>query len=466
MLDTYYWGDVSRISPEAPVPVFRKWKEKSVPGGAANVACNLLAANQNVSLITAVGKDKAAEQLLQMLTEAGMDVSLSIRLDRPTSVKTRFMAGDNHQVIRMDVEETGDISSEECENLLSVSGQKIKEADILILSDYAKGLLSESVCRRVIALANQHHKKVLVDVKGTAAEKYAGAYLLKPNVKELHDLTGCPVASEEEITAAAKLLCGRCKGASVLVTRGAKGMMLVDADRNAPDGDGVHKIAADNREVYDVTGAGDTAMAYLAACIANQFSLVEAVETANHAAGIQVSKMGTSAVGLLEVAEAVSAEQTVSGKILKIGMAGYLRSVYAQKKIVFTNGCFDILHVGHIRYLRQAAELGDILVVGLNSDHSVQKLKGKGRPVNPERERAELLCSLEFVDYVIIFEEDTPYELIAALQPDVLVKGGDYLPQDIVGGELVQKRGGVVKALSLVEGKSTTKIIEQIWEQQ
>ena len=308
----------------------------------------------------------------------------------------------------------------------------------------------------IMQMAKENNIPVVIDVKDPKYGKYYGATLLKPNLNELRTLTGRNVQTDEEIIEAAEDLRSRSNCKYVLATLGAKGMILI--------GDGKpYFVKSLAREVYDVSGAGDTTIAYLATCIANGMPMRDAVDIANYAAGIQVGKVGTSSVYWQEVRDLISNEDHgISHKILSMEDIAHFRKDNAQKKIVFTNGCFDILHVGHKRYLQQAATLGDILVVGVNSDTSVKRLKGPSRPVNNEQDRAEMLSALGFIDYVVIFDEDTPYELIKKIQPDVLVKGGDYKPEDVIGRDIVEARGGRLELISFVEGKSTTNIINKI----
>ncbi len=456
MLDTYYTGEVRRISPEAPVPVFRKLAERSVPGGAANVAANLAAANQSVSILSVIGEDAAGAQLVTRLSRTGIDTAMLVPLKECTTEKVRFIAENNQQVMRLDNEVIDEIDNETRDRLLGILRERVDAFDTIVISDYGKGLLTESFTQGVIRLAKKHGKRTLIDVKGNNAAKYAGAFLIKPNMSELRDMTGLPAKTDEQIVSASIVLQETCDAQYILTTCGGRGMVLVGGKQPV-------FVAADDHEVFDVTGAGDTALAYLAAALANGFSVRKAVEVSNHAAGLQVTKVGTAAIGLREVSEAMSgAGEDMVNKMLDRRSAARLRELATEKRIVFTNGCFDILHVGHIRYLRQAAALGDMLVVGLNSDASVRRLKGEGRPVNSENDRAELLASLEFVDYIVVFEEDTPYELIKQIQPDVLVKGGDYAPEDVVGRDIVEARGGKLVLIDFVEGKSTTGIIHRI----
>lgn len=460
MLDAYFNGKVKRISPEAPVPVFLKKGERSTLGGAANVAANLVAAGQNASMLAIIGRDDHGQQLLDGFAAQEIDSELVLQvLDRSTTTKTRFLADNHQQLLRLDVEDSSAISKEEENILLEKLATQIEKFDLVILSDYMKGLLTYDFTQGVIQLARQAGKKVIVDVKDPDYHKYEGAYLLKPNLKELRDLTKMPAQSDEEIIEASKTLCVQSQVEFVLTTCGGQGMVLVDQQGNA------RKIACAPQEVYDVTGAGDTVIAYLGTCMANGMKLERAMDIANIAAGIQVSKVGTSSVYVSEI-ERYMAHMREDGtqlpKILSWEEIPELRRQAEQKQIVFTNGCFDILHIGHVRYLREAANLGDVMIVGLNSDASVKRLKGEERPINCQEDRAELLAALEFIDYVIIFEEDTPYELIQQIQPDVLVKGGDYQPDQVVGKDIVEAKGGRLELIPFVAGKSTTNVINKI----
>lgn len=456
MLDSYYFGEVNRISPEAPVPVFRKKTEENVLGGATNVAANLVAANQNVSMMSMVGDDNNGQLLLNLLVNNKITSELVVTLPRKTTVKTRFLAANHQQVMRLDVEDTNPITKTRSDELLKKLKGVIDQFDLILLSDYMKGFLTRDLCQGMIKMAVAHSIPVIVDVKDPNYGKYYGATLLKPNLSELRMLTGVNAQTDDEIVSASEELRKRSQCQYVLTTLGARGMVLV--------GDGApYFVKSKVREVFDVSGAGDTTIAYLAACMASRFSIRDSVDIANLAAGIQVGKVGTSSVGLEEVRSALSNECTCSSrKILSMVDAENLRTEKADKKIVFTNGCFDILHVGHLRYLEQASKLGDILIVGLNSDTSVKNIKGEDRPINSEDDRTEMLSALGFVDYVVVFEEDTPYNLIKAIQPDILVKGGDYKPEDVVGRDIVESRGGKVQILPFVEGKSTTSIINKI----
>lgn len=456
MLDTYYSGDVKRISPEAPVPVFRKKRERSVLGGAANVAANLMAADQNVSVMAMIGDDGNGERLKEIFKKQGINTDLILSLHRHTTEKIRFLASNHQQVLRLDVEDTDLLSDDDCQKMLYKLNDVVEKFDLILISDYLKGLLTLDFTQGIIKLAGDKGIPVIADVKDTMADKYRGAYLLKPNQKELHDLTGMPTGSDKEIVFASNYLREKCQCKYILTTCGARGMIL------AGDGE-PYFINAVEQEVYDVSGAGDTTIAYLAACMVNGFGIREAVDIANIAAGIQVGKVGTSSVYWREIrTELADQEKGNLHKIISGKAVERFRKEHIGQKIVFTNGCFDIMHVGHVRYLQEAAKLGDILVVGLNNDISVKRLKGAERPINNENDRTEMLSALGFIDYVVLFEEDTPLELIKKIQPDILVKGGDYSDEYVVGTNEVEERGGKLVLIPFIEGKSTTNIINKI----
>ncbi len=458
MLDVYERGIVKRISPEAPVPVFLKQPEltTSVLGGASNVAVNLVAAGQKVSIMSIVGRDPAGKKIKGMLAEYKIDTDLVCDLDRITTVKTRLLAANNQQVLRVDAEKTTNISLDEENLLLNKLARVIDEFDIIVLSDYLKGLLTIRLTQEIIHLANSNNIAVLVDVKDPNAEKYKDAYLLKPNLKELHDLTGLEVNNNNDVVIASRKLLELCHCQYVLTTLGANGMTLVSQSD-------AYSIRSVKQEVFDVTGAGDTTIAYLAACLANDYSIKDAMKISNYAAGVQVSKVGTSSVSWPEVMNLI---RTLKGnkttKYISSEELKNFRQEHANQCVVFTNGCFDILHAGHVSYLKQAAALGDVLVVGINSDDSVRRLKGTDRPVNNVNDRVAVLGALECVDYITVFEEDTPYNLISIVKPDIIVKGGDYKPDDVVGKDIVEAYGGRVEILPFVNGKSTTNIINKI----
>lgn len=456
MLDIYLDGDVKRISPEAPVPVFRKKTEWNVLGGVANVAANLVAAGQNVSLMTVIGKDENGEKIKKILLEKGINIDFVISMHRNTTTKTRFLANNNQQILRLDIEDTNNIGNSNILYVKNILENEICKFDLVVLSDYMKGFLNYDLTQGILQMAKRKGIPVIVDVKEASISKYRGAYLLKPNLLELRNLTKMRVETNKEIAQASEYLRKKSESKYVLTTCGARGMVLVGEDKP-------YFIEAVDREVFDVTGAGDTAIAYLAACIANGRDIKEAMKISNYAAGIQVSKVGTSVVYWEDIQNCLMdyVERNIH-KMLEGEAIDKFRERYRNKKIVFTNGCFDILHIGHIRYLQTAAKLGDILVIGLNSDTSIKRLKGSERPVNSQMERAEVLCALGFVDYVVIFEEDTPLNIINRIQPDILVKGSDYENKYVVGTREVEKRGGRLELVPFVKGQSTTNIIRKI----
>lgn len=459
MLDMYYYGEVERISPEAPVPVLKKKIERSLPGGAANVAANLAAAGQDVSVMSVIGDDEAGARLSGLLQQVGMKTNLLlIEEHRPTTSKMRFMGQNNQQMLRYDVEDSSAIHPASVERLIFLLSSHIASFDLVIMSDYLKGVLTPEFTQAAIKICASHDKKVLIDVKDTRTEKYNGAYLLKPNLQEVRHLTGIAAETDEEIALASRKLCLSCDAKYVLTTCGARGMILASKEG------GVERIESSSKTVYDVTGAGDTVIAYLAAGIANAMSIMESLKIANVAAGLQVAKVGTASVSISEMEKEWSQNLGPVSKIIEQENVKQLRNENPGKTVVFTNGCFDILHIGHIRYLKEAATMGELLIIGVNSDESVKRLKGPARPVNSVQERMEVLASLEFVDYVVQFEEDTPYELILAVQPDILVKGADYRPEEVVGKDIVEARGGRLELLPLVPEKSTTKILSKIGE--
>lgn len=458
MLDVCERGLVKRISPEAPVPVFWDQPDKKsyAPGGAANVAVNLVAAGQKVAIMSIIGDDKAGDKILDILKSYHINTEPICKFNRPTTVKTRLLASNNQQVLRIDSEVVTEINHDEEQILLEKYKNEAAKADLIIISDYLKGMLSKYLTQQIILFANEKDIPVLIDVKDPNVIKYKGAFLLKPNKKELHDLTGCELKTRGDIINASRQLLQKCGCKYVMTTLGAEGMALISTDD-------AYFIDSVKKEVFDVTGAGDTTIAYLAVCLANNFPIRQAVNIANYAAGVQVGKVGTSTVSWEEVQHLISRLTEVnSTKILSPEEIKTFREKHRDQKIVFTNGCFDILHAGHVSYLKKAAALGDILVVGLNDDDSVRRLKGYGRPVNNVNDRIVVISALECVDYLAVFSEDTPYNLINLIQPDILVKGGDYKPEEVVGKDIVEARGGEVEILPFVPGKSTTNIINRI----
>ena len=463
MLDTYHFGKVERISPEAPVPVFLETgRVKNVPGGAANVAVNIAAIGVETSLCSVVGNDENGKVLSKLLSS--QDVLTDYVLtdeDRMTTTKLRYIGPNNQQIMRADAEVTDEVSDRSIDPILGEIERNIASFGLVLLSDYSKGFLSEKVSQASIKIAKKAGIPVLIDVKEKNLDKYKGATLLKPNRKELSVLSGMPVETKEQAIAAAIFLCKEADAEYVLTTLGADGMILVNRDGLQ------YEVKSTTKEVFDVTGAGDTSIAYLAAEMVKGTEIKEAVKIANYAAGVQVSKVGTSIVYPDEVFAAMqedglNIDSSILDYTISDGLGAIKKAKEKGRKIVFTNGCFDILHAGHVSYLREAKKLGDILVIGLNSDDSIKRLKGNDRPINSLEDRETVLLALGFVDYVVPFDTDTPLDLIKAIMPDVLVKGGDYKAEDIVGAKEVISNGGEVKVLDFVPGKSTTGIIEKM----
>lgn len=463
MLDIYHFGQVNRISPEAPVPVFLETeKHRNVPGGAANVAVNIAAIGIETILFSATGSDENGNELISLLNDANVDTS-NVKLigGKRTCSKLRFIGQNNQQLLRVDTEDTDDIDTDLVIKEFNRICQSADGIGLILLSDYNKGFLTKDISQRLINLGRENGIPVLVDVKDKNIEKYKHAFLLKPNRKELADLTGLPVSTITDVEDASIKLCNNADVEYILTTLGADGMLLVNREKKLL----FSKSMA--REVFDVTGAGDTSVAYLAAELLLGKNIYDAIEIANYAAGVQVSKVGTSVVYPHEVEAIMSKEMNDFYKkqlnyYHENGMTPLLECKKQHKKIVFTNGCFDILHAGHVTYLKKAKRLGDVLVVGINTDASVKRLKGAERPINNIDARVLVLSALDFVDYVIPFDEDTPDELIKCVSPDVLVKGGDYNINEIAGRDIVESKGGLVITIPLVEGISTTNIVNRM----
>jgi D-beta-D-heptose 7-phosphate kinase / D-beta-D-heptose 1-phosphate adenosyltransferase len=458
MLDRSIWGDVDRISPEAPVPVLRSVRTTSAPGGAANVAMNLVGLGVSVAQAGFWGDDVEMRELRGLLAPAKVDLSGMIASCHPTISKTRITAR-NQQLLRLDVESAEPRPAAEHQALLERSLELVRTADAVILSDYDKGALSAPLCQEVIAHARQRGIPVLADPKGRDFSKYAGATTICPNLQELGLVTGIASRNLAPLLAAGQELVEQLGIDYMTVTMSEKGIRLLYPDR-------VAHSPTRARQVFDVTGAGDTVIATLAASLAGGLDPETAVTLANIAAGIVVGKTGTAPISGHElVAEfTASAQMKAPDKILDlphllVRLAEWRAS---GDRIVFTNGCFDILHVGHITLLEQCREFGDKVIIGLNSDASVRQLKGPTRPLVSESERARVLAALGATDAVIIFDQPTPLELIQAVRPDVLVKGGDYAASTIVGSDDVVTWGGRVEIVPTVTGASTTNTIRKM----
>ncbi len=453
MLDRYWHGSTSRISPEAPVPVVHVQNNEQRAGGAGNVALNISALGAKVSLMGFVGKDEAAQSLTDLLEDAGVLCLFEGLHSHPTVTKLRVMSR-HQQLIRLDFEDG--FSGVNSETLLHRYHAELEQAQLVILSDYGKGTLADVA--NFIALAKKMGKPVLVDPKGRDFTPYTGATVITPNLNEFEVVVG-KCKDENEIVTKGMALLTKLELEALLVTRGEHGMTLLC--KNEPP---LH-LPTHAKQVFDVTGAGDTVISVLGASLAAKKSLPEATALANVAAGIVVSKMGTAIVTPREFSYALYGQRPQHkgvGTLTQIS-AAMTHAKNEGEKIVLTNGCFDILHPGHIRYLQQAKKLGDRLVILVNTDESVKRLKGEERPINSLAYRMEMLAALECVDWVMPFAEDTPKEVIEELIPDILVKGGDYADiTSIVGHECVLRNGGEVKVLSFEEGHSTTNIIKTI----
>ncbi|MCV3457469.1 D-glycero-beta-D-manno-heptose-7-phosphate kinase [Campylobacter sp. CNRCH_2016_0050h] len=435
MVDHYIWCDCTRISPEAPVMVMKSQKEDKRLGGAGNVYANLKSLGAEVFALGLVGDDESGRFLKENL-----NAKLLVEKDRKTPLKSRILS-HSQQVLRLDDENDFDTKLED--EIIQEYRKIAKDYDAIILSDYAKGVLTSKVTKALIEHANTLNLPILIDPKGSDFSKYQNATLLTPNKKEAIQALG--VEKIDNLEKALKKLKDNLNLAYSIITLSEEGIALFDEK--------LHIIPAKALEVYDVTGAGDSVIAMLAYALALKVDIVKACELANDAAAVVVAKVGSVSVSLEEIKnlKKASFEDKIKSK-------EELVKLIQNQKVVFTNGCFDIMHYGHIKYLEKAKKLGDILVVGLNSDESVKRLKGNSRPINLEFQRACMLASMYFVDYVVIFNDDTPYELIDFLKPDVLVKGADYKGKEVVGSNLVKK----VELIDFEDGFSTTNIINRI----
>jgi D-beta-D-heptose 7-phosphate kinase/D-beta-D-heptose 1-phosphate adenosyltransferase len=459
MVDRYIFGSVNRISPEAPVPVNKVDHISSVLGGAANVANNLAHLDCQVCLAGLIGDDDNANLLRSLLDEAHIDGSgLIVRPGHDTTTKMRVL-GARQQMVRLDFEEVTDVTSVEEKQLCQWLNEQVAQGlDGVILSDYKKGVLTDSLAEKVISIVRQADIPVLVDPKGCDWTKYNGADFVTPNMKELSDCAGYSISNEgEAVVAAARKLHRKYDFAHLMITRSEKGITVIGKDGK------VWNNPATAQEVFDVSGAGDTVAAAFLAAIAGKLSIRTSLQIANAAAGIVVTKVGTYPIHRYELQklwhEWQPARWTPYRPLSWQQTAEKIRKWQSQgETVVFTNGCFDILHRGHVLYLQQAAMLGQHLVIGLNSDESVHRLKGETRPLNTQEDRAVLLSALGCVDEVVIFEQDTPKELLEVLRPDILVKGGDYKADEVIGRESVKR----VEIISFEEGYSTTGLIQKI----
>jgi len=457
MLDRYVYGTVRRISPEAPVPVLAVDREVAMPGGAGNVVRNLTALGAAVAFVSVVGDDQAGSDLTGLIGgQPGVEPWLLVQGGRTTTTKTRFIANGQH-LLRADQEIVQSIHPRLADRMVKIAGDAVAATAVLVLSDYGKGVLGGDTPRRLIEAAQAAGRKVVVDPKGRDYGRYAGADLVTPNRGELAEATGMKVDTEEAIIAAMRALRDAHGFHAVLVTRSEDGMTLLEGDR-------IHHFPAEAEEVHDVSGAGDTVVSTLSAAMASGRSLPVAARLANIAAGLVVGKVGTAVVREEELTEALTPERGALRKVMSRASAAEQVERWRRRgwRIGFTNGCFDLLHPGHVHLLEQARSWCDRLVVGLNSDASVKRLKGPARPIQGEAARAAVLASLATADCVTVFEEDTPVELIRLLKPDVLVKGADYTVDQVVGGDIVQDYGGEVRLAQLLPGNSTTATVAKI----
>lgn len=460
MLDRFVYGGVERISPEAPIPVMQAEREIAMPGGAGNVARNIAALGAQVALFGIVGDDVAADELNDALTlEHGVEAHLVVDETRRTIEKTRFI-GSRQQLLRVDRENRSLPAREAIDTLIEAAIEALQGCAVVVLSDYAKGAVSDAVIVAIIKAAMTAGKPVLVDPKGSDYSRYRGATLVTPNRAEAAQASGEPCDSDASAVTAGRKLLEQAGIANVLITRGAAGMTLVQG-KDAP----LH-LPAEAREVFDVSGAGDTVVATIAAALAVGRSLPQAARLANAAAGIVVAKIGTAVVHPEELRAALHMPDPhgIEAKVMTRQQARDRVELWRSRgeRIGFTNGVFDLLHPGHLALLAEVRGQCDRLIVAINADASVKKLKGDSRPVQDEKHRALILAALSLVDMVVIFPEDTPVALLEALRPDLLVKGGDYTVDQVVGADVVRAYGGEVKVSRLVAGQSTTATIARL----
>ena len=452
MIDHYLWGECDRISPEAPVAVVDIRSENKRLGGAGNVMANLKALNCDVGVMSVVGDDESGKEIVSMLENMGVKIEKIVKeKDRKSAHKTRIMAV-HQQVIRFDKESKDDILESSKDELLNSLKNIIKNYDAVLLSDYAKGVLRDDFCKQIIKIANENSKFILIDPKGNDYSKYKNATLLTPNLKEAMQALKIKIDDDFSLKLALKRLKDELNLKYSIITLSERGIALYNNDE-------VKIIPAIAKEVFDVTGAGDTVLATLGYALSNKMDIVSALSLANKAAAVVVGKVGSATASLDEI-EKYSKSSSSTNLEEKIKNLDEICQILKNndKKVVFTNGCFDILHAGHIKYLNKAKKLGEILIIGLNSDSSVKRLKGKTRPINSQNSRALLLSALEFVDFVIIFDEDTPLNLIEKIRPDILVKGADYAGKEVIGSNIAKE----VVLVDFEDGFSTTNIINKI----
>ncbi len=451
MIDHYLWGKCERISPEAPVQVLDVEREENLMGGAGNVLNNLLSLGAKVGVCSVIGDDDGAVWIDNRLDERGVIKEALLRDEgRKTTKKSRIIAL-HQQIVRVDKENKEDISLSSQEAILQKVQEVLGAYDLLLLSDYKKGVLTDTLTKNLIMIASSKNIPVFADPKGNDYSKYRGATLITPNKKEASVATNMEINSEEELIKAGEKLQDDLDLTYAFITLSEEGMAIFSKE-------GMIKIPTVAREVFDVTGAGDTVIASLAFAYVQGEDIKAAAHFANAAAAVAVSKVGSATVTLEEIS---AYHDSITGKKSHKKVLSWQELEkelsMLDKKVVFTNGCFDILHAGHVKYLEEAKSFGDILVLGLNADASVRRLKGESRPINNQEDRALVLAALESVDFVVVFDEDTPYELIRVVKPDILVKGGDYEGKEVVGSDIAKE----TRLVQFVEGKSTTKIIQR-----
>ena len=460
MVDRFVYGDVARISPEAPIPVMTRQREIVMLGAAGNVARNVAALGAKVTLVGVIGNDAAAAEARALVgAEARIEGALVADASRQTTIKTRFVSA-GQQLLRVDEETATPVAAHVEQALLSQLRDAAKGAGAILLSDYGKGVVTQGVVDAALAAAASEGAALIVDSKARSFARYGAVAVIKPNAAELAHATDLPTETDAEVEAALAHALTLCDCQAVLVTRAARGMSL--AERGAP----VRHFRRPPPEVYDTSGAGDTVLAAIGAALASGTSLTEAIEFALLAAGVVVQKAGTATASPDEVIEAELLEHVAPAEAKVATPERMAREAASWRerglRVGFTNGCFDILHRGHIAYLAQAREWCDRLIVGLNSDRSVRALKGEGRPVNDLESRALVLAGLRSVDLVVAFDEATPVDLISAARPDVLIKGSDYSLDGVVGRDLVESWGGQVRLADFIEGHSTTATISKL----
>ena len=461
ILDEYIWGSVSRISPEAPLPILETKSENLTLGGAANVANNLVAIGCKVHLVGAIGNDEKGDKLLSLIEEKKISSKGIFRfVYRPTTSKIRVI-GHNQQILRIDKEDNRPITEETENKIIKFINKTLPDMDIVICSDYRKGILTEKVFSATTHRANNSKKRVLVDPKSSNFELYRGATIITPNQFEVEKAVPIKIQDKIDLDRAAEYLLNLTHAEVILITRGKDGMTLYPNKEKPID------IPTQAKEVFDVTGAGDTVVSILAMALAIGFNYQDSAWLSNIAASIVVGKIGTAVVTLPEIDEYLHEEMLRTSKAV-LNLEELTKTVSLAKSIgktvVFTNGCFDLIHGGHIEFLQKARAKGDLLVVGLNSDKSVKAIKGNGRPIKGEKERANIISALKSVDYITIFDETTPEEIISEIRPDILVKGDDYDVDEVVGREIVEGYGAKVELIPVVKGLSTTNIVTKILE--